>query len=274
MKLAKKLMVAAAALAAFGLVGCGMNNDEYGIIDFDSVRDMAYTDKTNDTDNTYIRGYRTFKTGHVAANCAMSFKEPADGKTNGNMGYIFNMTTNEDKSINFILLTVGYKNKDNEKFSADGLYYYLSYYKNIGEDYINGSASNFCDIDGNVIGSKDSKATEKSVIGSSKNWALTNISKVEKDYLVYIGLTYDENTSKYTLNFGNAEYDDQKNLIPGTNKVYTNKEIDATNFGVTDNKKPDNKMGAYAMVAKGKTLQGSWYFQDLQGNPLPVEVIE
>ena len=151
MKLRKKLMVVAMAVATFGLVGCNMNEDEFNMIDFDAPAGTANINYTNLSDNQYTRGWRTFNSKHQAADCTIRFKKPSSNESNGNMGYIFNMKKNNDNSISFDTITVGYKKKDNDKFTAgDGLYYYASRYENVGKDYINGNLSNFADINGKV----------------------------------------------------------------------------------------------------------------------------
>ena len=47
MKLGKKLMVVAMAVATFSMVGCNMNEDEYHIIDFDAPDNRAEINYTN-----------------------------------------------------------------------------------------------------------------------------------------------------------------------------------------------------------------------------------
>ena len=161
MKLGKKLMVVAMAVATFGLVGCNMNEDEYHIIDFDApgnraeinytnngIEDNTTTDKSGKVNSSgFIRGWATFNTNHRTANCLISFTDTAANTDAGNLGYVWNMRQDSnDKTYSFYVITF-------RSTEAGKLEYYLSYYNKVGADYLSSGFKNFCDKDGAILDS-------------------------------------------------------------------------------------------------------------------------
>lgn len=276
MKLGKKLMVVAMAVATFGLVGCNMNEDEFYMIDLDAPAGTANINYTNASDNEYTRGWRTFNTKHQDADCTIRFKKPTSGLSNGNMGYIFNMKKNGDKSISFDTITVGYKKKENGKFNAgDGLYYYASRYENVGKDYINGNLSNFADIEGKVIDSYNpdaSKAKEYSLDGNdSQHWTKLNISPDPDGYYnVFIDLDWESAEGKYKVTISKANYDSTQKVWESVEKLNT-----INNITLREEKNnPQYSLGAYAMAMKGQTVEGDWIFSNFTKEPIVLEEID
>lgn len=282
MKLGKKLMVVAMAVATFGLVGCNMNEDEYHIIDFDAPGKRAEINYTNtgiktgtsskdkdESSDGYIRGWATFNTGHETANCVITFNDVVTNKDAGNLGFVWNMKKTDDTYSFYIL---SFRCKDGNK-----LEYYISYYDKVGANYLSSTKDNFCDKDGTVLTttSNSNGACEKMVVPTSKEYnsdnkywkdvSLENYNSNGNERSIYVQLSFDESKG-YTLKFGK---DGQTlkdafdgSLIDGLNKNNDKYEV------------ADAKMGAYAMVKPEKTLVGSWQFSDINGNPLPIEELE
>lgn len=272
MKLVKKLMVVAMAVATFGLVGCNMNEDEYHIIDFDAPDNRAEINYTNeglenkDATDGFIRGWATFNTGHKTVNCTITFDDTKSNTDVGNMGFVWNMTEN-NKTYSFYVISF-------KSTSAGNLQYYISYYDKVGADYLSTTLINFADKEGNeitTIMNSNTGAVEKKIepTDANSNWTDApsgsfNYDPTTGKITVFVKLDFDESKG-YKVSFGT----DDKNLI---------KEIDSLIYNVNKEgnkyKLPDAKMGSYAMVKPGKTLVGSWQFSDIKGNPLPIEELE
>lgn len=274
MKLGKKLMVVAMAVATLSMVGCNMNEDEFYMIDFDAPSGTANINYTNLSDNQYTRGWRTFNSKHQDADCIIRFKIPSSGLSNGNMGYIFNMKKNDDKSISFDTVTIGYKKSDNTTFIEDGLYYYASRYEKVGKDYINGNLSNFADINGKVKGENGSVVTETALDGgNSDNWTKLEINvDGEGYYNVIIELEWKSDSKVFKVDISEAQLNDKSWEKKGEPK----KTID--NIKVLDegnnSDDPQYPLGAYAMAIKGQTVEGDWIFTNFTKEPIVLEEIE
>ena len=275
MKLGKKLMVVAMAVATFGLVGCNMNEDEFNMIDFDAPAGTANINYTNLSDNQFTRGWRTFNSKHQVADCTIRFKKPSSNESNGNMGYIFNMKKNDDNSISFDTITVGYKKSDGETFKDDGLYYYASRYENVGKDYINGNFSNFADINGKVKGENGSVVNETALdSNNSDEWSKLEITvDTEGYYNVFIDLKWNETDKKFTVDIAKAKYEDTS-WVKGDsfNKTISNIEVLDNENNKSDD--PQYPLGAYAMAIKGQTVEGEWIFSNFTKEPIVLEEIE
>ena len=274
MKLGKKLMVVAMAAATFSMVGCNMNEDEFNMIDFDAPAGTANINYTNLSDNQYTRGWRTFNSKHQDADCTIRFKKPSSNESNGNMGYIFNMKKNDDNSISFDTITVGYKKSGGNTFTEDGLYYYASRYENVGKDYINGNLSNFADINGKVKGENGSAVTETALDGSnSDEWTKLNINEDSEGYYnVIIELDWSSESKNFKVFISEAQLNGKIWVKKGEPK----KTID--NIKVLDegNNSEDSQypLGAYAMAIKGQTVEGEWIFSNFTKEPIVLEEIE
>ena len=257
MKLGKKLMVVAMAVATFSMVGCNWNKDEHHMIDFDAPGNHAEVNFTNDTDAEYIRGWATFNTAHKKDSVLITIKNQSQTSKDGNMGFIFGQTKNNDKSYNFYVATVQW---DNGKLKS-----YVSYYENVDSNYLEGGYTNFVGIDG-----KDAKETQI-LKGNDSNWYKfeNNIFSVDKDgnVKVYIDLVFEEEKG-YKVDFYNVGEDNKINVVKSTEYM---------TYGLT--KSNENKYeildahtGAYAMVLQGKTLTGTWDFDNKAQQLYPVVI--
>ena len=275
MKLGKKLMVVAMAVATFSMVGCNMNEDEFYMIDFDAPAGTANINYTNLSDNQYTRGWRTFNSKHQDADCIIRFKRPSSGLSNGNMGYIFNMKKNDDKSISFDTVTVGYKKGDASTFSkGDGLYYYASRYENVGKDYINGNLTNFADINGKVKEENGSAVKETALDGSNfNNWTKLDINVDGEDYYnVIIELEWKSESKSFKVDISEAQLND-KRLEKKRGPIISIDNIEVLDAG-NNSDDPQYPLGAYAMAIKGQTVEGEWIFSNFTKEPIVLEEIE
>lgn len=264
MKLGKKLMVVAMAVATLSMVGCNWNKDEHHMIDFDAPGNHAEVNFTNDTEAEYIRGWATFNTAHKKDSVLITIKNQSTTSKDGNMGFIFGQTKNDDKSYNFYVATV--------QWDKGTLRSYVSYYENVDSNYLEGGYENFVSIDG-----KAAKET-KILKGSDNNpWYEFkdegfSVDK-EGNVKVYIDLLFDA-TKGYKVDFYKVNENNEKNGEAVKSTEYMAHGL--TNKSTGDNhvyEILDAHTGAYAMVMKGKTLTGTWDF-DKDAQQLYPVVIE
>lgn len=282
MKLGKKLMVVAMAVATFGLVGCNMNEDEYHIIDFDAPGNRAEINYTNngledkstkdkkgkENISGFIRGWATFNSNHRTANCLISFTDTATNTDAGNLGYVWNMRQDSsDKTYSFYVLTF-------KSASAGKLEYYLSYYNKVGADYLSSGFQNFCDKDGVILTSMDgtdlTKAGEVSIIRGEGTSAWKTVDSAyftnENNKLSILVKLEFESGNGYKVSIGK----DKKTAT----KVADNLAYGLTQEELSGNKAPDKDLGCYAMVKPQKNLVGTWTFSDIFGNPIVIDEIK
>lgn len=262
MKLGKKLMVVAMAVATFNMVGCNWNKDEHHMIDFDAPGNHAEVNFTNDTDAEYIRGWATFNTAHKKDSVLITIKNQSKTSKDGNMGFIFGQTKNDDKSYNFYVATVQWDNGI--------LRSYVSYYEKVDSNYLEGAYQNFVTINGK-------KANETQILkGNGSDWYIFDTGNekfsVDKEgnVKVYIDLVFDEEQG-YKVDFYKVSEDNEKtgNAVKSTGYMTNGlTKGDDGNYEILD-----AHTGAYAMVMKGKTLSGTWDF-DKDAQQLYPVVIE
>lgn len=276
MKMTKKFFAAALAVAALSLVGCNMNEDEYGILDFDAPNGVCTIDYTNENEatvsgntvsGTFIRGWATFNTNHVTSNCLITMEGldtvVSDVTQKGNMGFMFNLTKNDDKTYNFNVITL--------KYGGSGkLMYYISNYVNVDANYLSGPAQNFCDLDGKPAGT-NSACKEVQIAPTSGTWAtVTGWTVTDNKLNAFIKLDYSD-TDGYTINVYDGTDASGVSKITEANikNGLVADEDDTTKF-----EKPENMIGCYAMVKPSQTLKGSWKFTNIQGNAIPLELAD
>lgn len=292
----KKLLIGAAMLAAvFAFTGCNPE-DLGGAIKGDNVNfDNSYikevteknengeeitvikhakeTDKDAVPNTKYkYRAVKTLATKHFGSECVLTLepqehnKDLAPENNDGNIGYMFARTENEDKTVNFGVVTVNHNNGD--------FRYYVSFYKNVLIKENNFTeASNFSDANGEEIKSVGSIEAFNTETGGAEyqvepkkgQGSFTSL-KIEKDadgkYAVKVQVVAKEDGS-YDVNFFNAEDDTE------TASALKSHHISNELTGLTE--KTQTKIGRYAMVYAGKTLKASFNFLDHEGNPIPVD---
>jgi len=252
MKLTKKLFIAALAVVGLTFAGCNMNEDKYGIIDFNAPDNHADVDFTNNTDHMQ-RAWKTFNSAHKTGTCSIYLdKSTGNG---GNMGFIWGLEKNSDGSRNFFVATVNYGNDSN----GNNFGYYVSYFKGVDPSCLEGTTSTFLDLDGKKITTTESATTHAKEIVIVDTWtSLTSINSTGKVSFV---LGWEQNTG-YTLrlykevdaNGNGVSGKEASNIINiGSTKGLTAEEVASANA-------PDKGFGVYAMVNEKKTLRGTWDF--------------
>ena len=230
MKMTKKFFAAALAVAALSLVGCNMNEDEYGILDFDEPNDRCTTDYTNET-TEYLRGWATFNTNHITSNCIIEMSGldsvTSENEQKGNMGVVFNLVKNDDKTYNFNVITLKYGGNEE-------LWYYISYYTNVDASYLSGSVQNFCDLDGKEANTPGGACKEVQIAPTAGNgtwikgikWTVT-----DNKLSAYIKLDYSE-TDGYTISVYDGT-DDSTSVKFSKDKITNGleKELDKVRAG-------------------------------------------
>jgi hypothetical protein len=248
MKLTKKLFIAALAVAGLTFAGCNMNEDKYGIIDFNAPGNRAETNFTNDT-GSMQRAWKTFNSNHRLGSCVITLdKSNGNG---GNMGFIWGLEDGvEEGTCNFYVATLNYGNQTN----GNNFGYYVSYFTGVGKAYLEGSTGNFCDKNGIELGKSGCTATETQIKGSP--WA--SLSSINSTGKVAFVLSWEQNTG-YKM----ALYEDATAPAVGTGTKYVSEFTIAAGLSDTEkqsDKAPDKGMGVYAMSNPGKTLHGTWDF--------------
>ena len=266
MKLGKKLMVVAMAVATLSMVGCNWNKDEHHMIDFDAPGNHAEVNFTNDTDAEYIRGWATFNTAHKKDSVLITIKNQSQTSKDGNMGFIFGQTKNDDKSYNFYVATVQW---DNGKLRS-----YVSYYEKVDSNYLEGGYTNFVSIEDG----KNAKETQI-LKGTGKNTWFEFIDENNKftvdkegNVKVYIDLVFEE-ANGYKIDFYKVNENNEKNgeAVKSTGWMTHGLTVKGSE-GSQEYEILDAHTGAYAMVLQGKTLTGTWDFDNDAQQLYPVVI--
>ena len=263
MKLGKKLMVVAMAVVTFSMVGCNWNKDEHHMIDFDAPGNHAEVNFTNDTDAEYIRGWATFNTAHKKDSVLITIKNQSQTSKDGNMGFIFGQTKNDDKSYNFYVATV--------QWDKGILRSYVSYYEKVDSNYLEGAYENFVGIDGQ-------KVEEKYILPEENGWYVFEQDNTkfnldnDGNVKVYIDLVFEESKG-YKIDFYKVNENNEKNGEAVKSTGWMTHGL--TDKGSGESHKYeilDAHTGAYAMVMKGKTLSGTWDFDNDAQQLYPVVI--
>lgn len=277
MKRFTKLAIALTAAVSLAVVGCKVDEDEHGIIQ-GSVG-SGNTEYTNDSEIIH-RGFISTRTNHEGGTIKLTFNSTDNA---GNVGYMFNLTENDDKTYNFCVATV--------KVDGGKVQTYVSYYKNVytKDGNLDGDG-NFKDINGNVISETATQAgaVEKQLIPTSGVWATLKNSADCKNsdgsYTLYInanmkeasGEQYSDNDVVYDVSFFTPkdvqgltddkikEYTKAESLVSeaGASVVQSFKAKDCEMTGVKS--KEQRRVGIYTLVRPGKTLEASWVSYDVK----------
>ena len=224
MKKAKKMLLAASALAlvSFGFGGC--SNEEGGesdIITTTGSKTAIVDNYKNDT-NDYVRGFKTISFEHSEVECDIVMENVSAAGTSA-MGLVFGCSTGENagKTL-YNFYRIGVKNKTT---TISKPVFYI--------DYIEGQpADTIANGDGDF--GKTVKGFTEFTSSPVTNGTLTvKVSVKEAD------------NGSLLVSFKNAVGDSIGSFIEGTSKA-----------GWTT--KTEGKAGYYAMVDKGSMLKGSW----------------
>lgn len=264
MKKTNLLIGIAVAAMSLSLSGCMLANGFTGnnIIDYTSKKNnttkaeaTASINKTNDT-SEFIRGMRTFdrnKKG-ITAKIVM---ENADTKP-GVMGIVFDMKKNSDKSLNFVLLGVGYYNNQPRT--------YIAVYKNVKEENFDKE-----DFGTGLTGSTTTRSDvldfyylpTSLVSGTTLNVVveIQALTEAEDSTNAYAVRYYEANDADLTTYVGLSDKaKGEASTVRNTNK----KEVLIPRASVPNSTGTvQEQMGFYANVYSNRTLKGEWQVADI-----------
>ena len=273
MKLTKKFLLVALAAFAFVFASCEQLNPTLGgdpnaedsvsgtIIN--GVTSKAYVGAKdgdgykNEGNTGTVREMQFFATKHYGAFAALTLqgedKDATEG--NGQLGYVFNKTENEDKTVNFI--TIGFR-WNNKKLDT-----YVSQFYNVKTDQF--SESNFGVSAKKTAFDKDTTTPyeiEIKVLPTVLD--ATKFGTLDADGSATVGVeVIAEDDGSYTINYYASSKLDDKFKLKKDQTADMTVEVPATVTGYT--KKQQTKIGCYAAVYKNKTLNGFWRFSSIVG---------
>ena len=282
MKMVKKVMLGlAVAAVALALTGCGkeLGDPEVKI---SGAAGKASIEHTNDTGSTQ-RKMKIYLTNHYSTNCAFVIENQTASSYDGQLGYVFNLDTNEDGSYNFI--TVGFRNNRGSTDTYVSAFFNIKEAEfsnsNFGVEEVYGTSSSktknlsqfdIATVKGNGVASEVEIAVLPTVLSG---FSINN----DHQLIGAINITAEEDGS-YTIDFYNeAQLDITKNnndKITGITIKETpgdaKKTIPVAKTYTGYTAKTQAKLGVYAAIYKdGGNLTGSWFASDLKGNPIPAE---
>ena len=276
MKMVKKILLGMTAAAlVLGLAGCkgitvgGDDTVEGEVINGTTTK--AYVGKkdgegyTNNTDD-YVREMQLFTYKHYGAFAALTLED--EDKTaaigNGQLGYVFNYSENDNGTVNFI--TVGYRWREKKLQS------YVSQYYNI--DKTKFKNENFGAPTGSTIHAKDASETDPYEIIVQDFFELdsSKFGTLSDDGSATIGVeVVAEDDGSYTVNYYGS---DKLNNYKLKKDQSADKTITVSKAVTGYTKATQTKMGCYVNVYMNKTLNGFWRFSSIKGEDLPVEGFE
>jgi len=276
MKMVKKILLGMTAAAlVLGLAGCkgitvgGDDTVEGEVINGTTTK--AYVGKKDGegyTNNTgdFVREMQLFTNKHYGAFAALTLtdEDKNSNEGNGQLGYVFNYTENDDETVNFI--TIGYRWYNKQ------LQTYVSQYYNVKKsDFKN---NNFGAPKNSTIKEKDStKTTAYEIIVEDFNTLTTSkFGTLSDDGSATIGVeVIAEDDGSYTVKYyGSDKLNNYK--LKKDQEADKTVTIDKKVTGYTKN--TQTRMGCYVNVYSGKTLNGFWRFSSIKGEDLPEEGFE
>lgn len=298
MKLGKKLMAVAVAIASIGMMGCALNQDGEGAIkgkavdfdnayvkinnaasaDVDHIDPSKYDASKGHTANTawYYRAVNQLSTKHYGSTCVMTItpNSTTAGKWDGVMGYWIageeNTEWNNDScnDMNCILIGVRYCPNDN------CLETYISKYTNIAfKDNNFTTVDNISDKNGNKATTTATppaakeveilKGTSNSCSKTTAYTKLTGFTKTDGSYKIAVEAVANDDGS-YTINYYKVGENGKK-----TGDAVKTQNVSKDITGYT--KKTQTNLGWYANIYPGTHLTGTWKYLDTKGNVIPVE---
>lgn len=276
MKKTNLLIGIAVAAMSLSLSGCMLANGSFGnnIIDYSSKKNnttnaeaTASINKKNESATEFIRGMRTFdrnKKG-ITARIVMENAESEPGV----MGIVFDMKKNSDKTVNFVLLGVGYK--DNAPRT------YISVYRNVKEEYLDKK-----DLGTEEAGSPTTRTDIKITGANAANYfyfdnTLLNGTTLNVVVEIQALTEAEDSTNAYAVRYYKENGEDLTTYIglsEKTNADAPSVRSSAIKTVMIPRDKIDNstgtvqeKMGFYANVYGYKTLKGEWQVADMAHQP-------
>lgn len=256
MKLTKIFSVvtcsALALVGAFMFTGCPDNLGS-GDISVTEGGAKAYINVTNDS-GEYRRTVEQMSiVPKKVVTSTITFENQTSTSYDGVMGLIFDYHTKEDADLDTVY-DFGVVSLKAEKGK---MYVYISYYNNVGADFLSGDKKNFCDKNGNVIGEEGCLATETQIIPTNDTWKSLDDKYYEFDaekgtVVSAVNVAVQEDGS-FLVKIAK----DVASLNNGTKDTdYVEYEVPATNTSIDS--ETATKFAYYANVYTGKTLKGTW----------------
>lgn len=254
MKLTKIL----SSVACFALVGAFMFTSCDGNIGSDDIVVTEGGAKASiNAENTGVGEFRrtlakssTFSKKEVTS--TITFENQTSSSNNGAMGLAFDYHSKEDSDGDTVydFGVVAFKFVDGK------LCTYISYYSDVGADYLSGSTDNFCDKKGIKIGVSGCLAKEYKVIpeNSSENWyPAVNKGKVSTDSLKDY-YTYDSDKGTVTVVVNVAVQEDGSFVVKIAKDVAS---LSTDDGSYTVAQKVDNYYAT--SVTEGKAVKFAYY---------------
>ncbi len=291
MKMVKKVMLGiTAAAVALALVSCtgitagGAPDSVNGEI-IKGTTTKAYLGEkdgdgyTNEDVNNTAREMQLFATKHYGAFAALTLENETATSKNGQLGYVFNFTTNEDKTVNFV--TIGFRNNQGKSDS------YVSQFYNIKKTEF--SKTNFGvddSVNANAVIIKPTAAkalTAEAVAAIKGNGVPTEIQIEDffdlgtwaniSDGTATIGIKVTaEDDGSYSVEYFDNGSIDEKFKLKKDATAKTTKKVSAAIAG--NGKKTQTQLGCYAAIYAKQTLKGFWRFSSIVGEDIPEEGFE
>ena len=225
MKKAKKMLLAASALAlvSFGFGGC--SNEEGGesdIITTTGSKTAIVDNYKNESKTDYVRGFKTINFSHSEVECTIVMENVSAAGTSA-MGLVFGCSTGENagKTL-YNFYRIGVKNKTTTISSP---VYYIDYIEGQPSDTFANDDTDYCtDV-------KKFTQFSKSLVTNGTLTVKVSVKEADNGSLL--------------VTFKNAADEVIDSFIEGTSTA-----------GWTA--KTEGKAGYYAMVDKESTLKGSW----------------
>lgn len=256
MKLTKIFSVvtcsALALVGAFMFTGCPDNLGS-GDISVTEGGAKAYINATNES-GEYRRTVEQMSiVPKKVVTSTITFENQTSTSYDGVMGLIFDYHTKEDADGDTVY-DFGVVSLKAEKGK---MYVYISYYNNVGADYLSGDKKNFCDKNGNVIDEKGCLATETQIIPISGFFEPLDVKyyefDAEKGTVVSAVNVAVQSDGSFLVKIAK----DVASLNDGTKDTdYVEYKVPATNTSIDS--ETATKFAYYANVYTGKTLKGTW----------------
>jgi len=288
MKMVKKILLGTLAVAAIlTFASCGQREEAGNseMIDVDAGSKKASINYTNEGDSL-ARGFKTLQTDHLDAICHITnnvniIETPTDSlKTNGVMGYIFNLVKNEDETYAFTIAGVRYNQKTG---TIDA---YVETFEDVEADKLESdlptgtpaSGETYADAFGFRLADRttvDALLAQQKAAGKENQLDLW-IDVVANDgksvgrtgtagtYTVTFYGADPQRTKKTSngLEYKNTAAPKLATVVVAKDQVHKPFVKEGETEGKLDNMQAD--IGFYANVQKGQTLTGEWVFDAIR----------
>ncbi|MCR5435523.1 MAG: hypothetical protein K6E97_00495 [Treponema sp.] len=265
MKITKKILAVAVAVAAFGLTSCigdfGNTGDKIikGLLS-NSHCEYTYAEADEDTkDANYARHISSTRTNRKNFTVKLTLEDASDNP--GVIGAAWYQSDNDDGTRNFIVCGI-HHNPSNE--------FYISYFRNISMDDM--GKSNFgASVKTDLTTFLNATTPVEYHISTTANDGYESLSSAaawdsSTGTLETVLSVQAQNDGSYKVYFF-APNEEDNYPADGTGAVITKNISNSVTLASTK-EELDQKLGWYAMVKKDKTLYGKWKGIDISGEPI------